>query len=94
MVILRQVDEAYLQVVSASAPVSANRVLRHYSFYNRWYEVNCSLDASGQLSDESFTIDTSDSVLYPGRIYILVDEQCTQGRSSSLASFDLLSSFC
>lgn len=39
--------------------VPSGGVLRHYSFYRRWFEVNCSLGADGRFVTESGPIDWS-----------------------------------
>jgi len=37
--------------------IRSDRILRHYSFDNHWFELNCSLDSAGRLITESGPID-------------------------------------
>src|SRR5947209_14267489 len=37
--------------------VESGRVLRHYAFYDRWFEVNCTLDDRGRFVTEPGPID-------------------------------------
>lgn len=45
------------EAVVYDVAVAGDRILRHYSFGNRWFEVNCSLDRKGRFVTEHGPID-------------------------------------
>jgi hypothetical protein len=53
---IRRWDE---EVLVYDVRVAADRVLRHYSFYRRWFEVNCSLDLQGRFVIEPGPVEWS-----------------------------------
>lgn len=51
---IRRWDE---EAVVYDVRVGSNRILRHYSFSDRWFEVNCSLNLAGSFVSEPGPID-------------------------------------